>query len=131
MAFSCSVLSSAAISNTPEAPASLAARLRNDAAANGFGVTQNGPFDLTVDFGEQEMRVPVPTEYGLWGTRVSFRDTWVRGSTAYSITPAAGGGSRVTMSNNPIYYHPDIGVWLPGPYDVATGMDMLQGPAAQ
>ena len=41
------------------------------------------------------------------------------------MSPAAG-GSIITLYNNPIYWHPDIGVWLPGPYDVSPGAEMLE-----
>ena len=115
----------------PEAPSVLAARIAGDAAAEGYLVSRDGPLGVTVDFGEQIMRVPVPTDYGLWGTRVSFRDTRVRSSAGYRIAPGPNGGSRVTMTNNPIYWHPDIKVWLPGPYDVAPGVAMLDGTAGE
>ncbi len=111
--------------DTVDAPSVVMANLTADATNNGFGVSQSGPFDLVVDFGEQVMRVPVPTDYGIWGSRVSFRNTRVRGSAAYSVSAAPGGGSRIRMSNNPIYYHPDIGNWLPGPYDVPPGGGVL------
>jgi hypothetical protein len=72
----------------------------------------------------------VPTEYGLWGTRVSFRDTEVHGSALFQVRTVSG-GSVVEMWNNPIYWHPDIQCWLPGPYDVAPGSELLREWAPQ
>ncbi len=109
------------VADTPDA---VVDRLRTDASAAGYDVWMDGPRTVRIDFGVQNMRVPVPTEYGLWGTRVSFRDTQVRSSAVYSVGTSAA-GSLVTLANNPVYWHPDIGVWLPGPYDVSPGAEML------
>ncbi len=94
----------------PAPPADVIAQLR--AGAHGNGVMMDGPNSLRVDFGQATHRVPVPTEYGLWGTRVSFRDTLVRSSAIYHVEATADGRSIVTMVNNPVYWHPDHGTWL-------------------
>lgn len=108
----------------PESPDAVAERLHADAASSGYLASRDGAHTVRVDFGTRVMRVPVPTEYGLWGTRVVFRDTKVSSSAVYRVS-ASPGGSTVTLYNNPTYYHPDIGVWLPGPYDVSPGADLL------
>jgi hypothetical protein len=94
-------------------------RIRGDAVAQGFHVLAETVNGVHVDYGVRRMTVPVPTEYGLWGTRVSFRETEVHSSVIYHVHPdTTGRGTQVTLWNNPIYYHPDYKVWLPGPFDV-------------
>jgi hypothetical protein len=34
-------------------------------------------------------------------------------------------GTVVTMWSNPIYWHPDYRIWLPGPFDLAPGAELL------
>ncbi len=109
----------------PESPNAVAERLHADASSGGYDVWMDGPHTIRVNFGTQRMRIPVPTEYGLWGTAVVFRDTKVNSSAVYRVS-AAPGGSTVTLYNNPTYWHPDIQVWLPGPYDVSPGAEMLE-----
>ena len=111
----------------PGSPSDVLAKLRQGAAGN--GVQMDGPSSMRVDFGQATHRVPVPTEYGLWGTRVSFRDTLVRSSAVYHVAATNDGQSLVTMVNNPIYYHPDNKVWLPGPYDVNPGAELIHNIA--
>ncbi len=105
-------------------------QIRSDATARGWRVDFEAPDAIGVDFGVQEMRIPVPTEYGLWGTRVSFRNTEVHSSAIYQVSPVSD-GAVVTLWNNPIYWHPDYKVWLPGPYDIAPGRDLLRETAAK
>jgi hypothetical protein len=104
-------------------------RIRSDAVARGWRVIDESPDSVAVDFGTQEMRVPVPTEFGLWGSRVMLRDTEVHGSALYTVAEGPN-GTVITMWNNPIYYHPDVLCWLPGPYDVAPGAEFLRQVAA-
>lgn len=98
--------------------------LRSTAGARGGQVVEETANSMAVDFGTQTMRIPVPTKYGLWGSRVSWRDTEVHSSAFYWVEPCEG-GTRVTVMNNPIYWHPDYKSWLPGPFDVAPGFEAL------
>lgn len=110
------------------APGAVLQGLKSEAAARGGTVVQETANTMVVDFGTAERRIPVPTEYGLWGTRVSFRDTEVHSSAHYWVESAKS-GTRVTVFNNSIYWHPDYKSWLPGPYDVAPGFDALTSSA--
>jgi hypothetical protein len=109
-------------------PAQVLTRIKSDAAARGWNILDEGVDSVVVDFGTAVARIPVPTEYGLWGTRVSFRDTEVHGSALYMVN-ADSKGTTVTMWNNPIYWHPDYQNWLPGPYDLAPGKELLKAYA--
>ena len=106
------------------APTAVLQSLRGTTASQGGQVTDETVNSMAVDFGVQTMRIPIPTEYGLWGTRVSWRDTEVHSSAFYWVE-ACEGGTRVTVLNNPIYWHPDYKSWLPGPFDVSPGFEAL------
>ena len=71
--------------------------LRSTAGARGGQVVEETANSMAVDFGTQTMRIPVPTKYGLWGSRVSWRDTEVHSSAFYWVEPCEG-GTRVTVT---------------------------------
>src|SRR4051812_35123929 len=66
-------------------------QIKQDAQARGWRIVDEGVDSVVVDFGTTVARIPVPTEYGLWGTRVSFRDTEVHGSALYMVNGDAQG----------------------------------------
>ncbi len=107
-------------------PEATVAQIEANAAASGFAVVSDGVETVFVDFGTREMTIPVPTEYGVWGTRTVFRNTAVKPSAVYRILPTPT-GVRVTIHNNPVYWHPDFKVWLPGPHDLSPGREWLAG----
>lgn len=107
-------------------PAAMVAQIEANATAAGFAVVSDGTETVFVDFGTREMTIPVPTEYGLWGARTVFRTTAVKPSAVYRVLPTAT-GVRVTVHNNPIYWHPDVKAWLPGPHDVTPSGEWLAG----
>lgn len=109
----------------PEDSASVLARLRSEASAQGGTVVQEGADAFSVDFGVQTRRIPIPTEYGLWGTNTCYRETEVHETATYGVR-AVQGGTLVSITHNPVYWHPDIKVWLPGPHDMVPGMDALR-----
>ncbi len=111
-----------------QSPSGALQTLRSEAENRGGRVVEESANSMFVDFGVATRRVPIPTEYGLWGTRVSFRDTEVH-SSAYYVAEACAGGTRVSIFENPIYWHPDYKSWLPGPYDTAPGVDALRTTA--
>jgi len=106
------------------APTALEA-LRREAQSLGGAITAETADSFTADYGVQSRRIPVPTEYGLWGSRVVFRETEVHSVTTYSARKSPE-GTLVSVSQNPIYWHPDYKVWLPGPHDSVPGMDALR-----
>lgn len=116
------------VQHVPGTPSQVLGQIKADAGARGWRILDEGVDSVVVDFGTAVARIPVPTEYGLWGTRVSFRDTEVHGSALYMVNADAK-GTVVTMWNNPIYWHPDYQNWLPGPYDLAPGKELLRAYA--
>ena len=105
-------------------PATVLSTLRSAVSEQGGQVTAQSADTIQVNFGQQTRRVPVPTEYGLWGTRVTYRDTEVWNAATYTVQQVQG-GTVVTILQNPIYWHPDIQTWLPGPHDMVPGLDAL------
>ena len=99
--------------------------IRGDAMANGAQIAGESANSIQVDFGVAPRTIPVPTDYGLWGTPTSFRETEVFSSAVFHVSPT-NGGSLVTMFNNPIYWHPEHRLWLPGPYDTVPGTELLR-----
>ena len=99
--------------------------LRNEAQAEGGRIAAESADSFTADFGVQTRRIPIPTEYGLWGTRVSYRDTEVHSVTTYSARSGPS-GTVVSVFQNPIYWHPDYKVWLPGPHDMVPGLEAIR-----
>jgi hypothetical protein len=108
----------------PGSPSSALASVRGQVAARQGTVVSETANSMVVDFGEQTMPVPVPTDYGLWGSRVSWRETQVRSSAMYHAE-ACPQGTMVTIFTTPIYWHPDLKQWLPGPFDVPPGFQTL------
>lgn len=105
-------------------PGRVVSTIRQAVAENGGRITAESGDTILASFGQQTRRVPVPTQYGLWGTRVSYRDTEVINATSYSVQQVPG-GSVVTILQNPIYWHPDSKQWLPGPHDMVPGLEAL------
>ena len=108
----------------PVPPHVVMSALRTESAEEGGAIAAETADSLTVDYGVQARRIPVPSDYGLWGTRVTFRTTEVHRLATYIVTPSPD-GSVVTILSNPIYWHPDYRVWLPGPHDTAPGLNAL------
>ena len=106
-------------------PGAALSALRQEAVNEGGVVTAENATSFTADYGVQVRRIPVPTEYGLWGTRVSYRETEVHTSVTYAAR-AGDGGTVVSLLQNPIYWHPDYKVWLPGPHDTVPGLSALR-----
>jgi hypothetical protein len=104
---------------SPDPPEKLLAKIRADAKAQGRAILDDGPEGMVVDLGVREARIAVPTDYGLWGTRVQYRDTQVRDTAFYEVRGDSG-GSVLTVSSSPAYLHPETGCWLPGPWDPAS-----------
>jgi hypothetical protein len=54
----------------------------------------------------------------------SLRETEVHGTALYVVRPAAA-GAEIVVIDNPIYWHPDLACWLPGPAGVLPSAQLL------
>jgi len=106
--------------HVPHAPQRALTELKLDAVAHGWRVVDEGLDSLVIDFGVATARVPVATDDG----PAAMRDTEVHATALYRFDAAAG-GAAVTMWNNPIYWHPELRVWLAAPDDLAPGDALL------
>lgn len=99
-------------------------RVKSVARAHGWRVLDEGADSVMVDFGVQTVRIPVSTQSGLWGPHVSVRETEVHGSALYTVSASAN-GTVVELWSNATYWHPDYKCWLPGPFDISPGTELL------
>jgi hypothetical protein len=116
--------------HVPLAPQAALTRMKLDAAARGWRVADEGVDSIVVDFGVAAARVPVAEDDGLFGTRTTERDTEIHATALFRFESEPPGAS-VTMWNDPVYWHPDLRVWLPATAGPAPGEVLLRALASE
>lgn len=106
-----------------DSPQHVLSRISAGAQARGWRIADMGPDSVLVDCGVTAARVDVADDAG--GSSTTPRETEIHCTALYVVT-AAPGGASVTVFDNPVYWHPDERVWLPGPSGVAPGRDLLR-----
>jgi hypothetical protein len=87
------------------------------ASAHGWRIADFGVDSILVDFGTEEVPMPVPD-----GT--SPRTTEAHATALYVVRPAAT-GARITVFGDAAYWHPDLACWLPAPEGLVPSAALL------
>jgi hypothetical protein len=109
-------------SRIADSPQRVLTRITEEAQARGWRIADMGPDTVLVDCGVAAARVDVADDVS--GATSTPRETEIH-CTALFVVTAAPGGAQVTVFDNPVYWHPDARVWLPGPSGAAPGRDLL------
>ena len=98
-------------------PQAVLTQMQIAATSHGWRIADVGVDTLLVDFGTADVRMPIPG-----GT--SPRETEIHGTALYVVRPSPT-GAEIIVVDNPIYWHPDLACWLPGPAGVLPSAQLL------
>jgi hypothetical protein len=98
-------------------PQAVLTQMQIAATSHGWRIADAGVDSLLVDFGTSGVRMPLPDT-------AAPRETEIHGTALYVVRPAAS-GAEILVVDNPIYWHPDLACWLPGPAGVLPSAQLL------